>query len=247
MAKYSTRRWKNFGRLATACGLDRPRAATIFAGGTREAGTDGRTDRSALSLRGGESGRDQPPRTVNRITCYCDDCQAFAHQLGRADLLNAKGGSDIVQVAPSALSFTRGRDRIVGLRLKPNGLYRWYAKCCNTPVGNTLTPAVPFVGLFAQTFDAPNLDDVIGAPTGALQGKFAIGEPPKGSTGLNLSVLLGAVGRVLGWRLGRKTWPHPFFARDTHAPAYPVTVVSKERREALRAYCGPKPAAQAVT
>ena len=187
------------------------------------------------------------PQAVNRITCYCDDCQAFAHQLGRADLLNAKGGSDIVQIAPSALSFTRGHDRIVGLRLKPNGLYRWYAKCCNTPVGNTLTPAVPFVGLLAQTFDAPNLDDVIGAPTGALLGKFAIGEPPKGSTGLNLSVLLSAVVRVLGWRIGRRTWPHPFFARDTGAPIYSLTVVSKERREALRAYCGPKPAAQAVT
>jgi len=186
------------------------------------------------------------PRTVNRITCYCDDCQAFAHQLGRADLLNAEGGSDIVQVAPSALSFTRGRDRIVGLRLKPNGLYRWYARCCNTPVGNTLTPAVPFVGLFAQTFDVPSLDDVVGAPTGALQGKFAIGEPPKGSTGINLPVLLGAVVKVLGWRLGRRTWPHPFFERDTRAPIYPLTIVPKERREALRAYCGPKPAAQAV-
>jgi len=49
------------------------------------------------------------PRTVNRVVCYCDDCQAYAHQLGRPDLLNAKGGSDIVQIAPSALSITRGR------------------------------------------------------------------------------------------------------------------------------------------
>jgi hypothetical protein len=184
------------------------------------------------------------PESVNRITCYCDDCQAFAHHLDRTDLLNAKGGSDIVQVAPAALSFTRGLDRIVGLRLKPDGLYRWYAKCCNTPVGNTLTPAVPFVGLFAQTFDAPQLDDVVGAPTGALQGKYAIGEPPAGSTGLNLSVLLRAVVRVLGWRLAGRAWPHPFFARDTRAPIYPVTVISKERREALRAYCGPNSTAR---
>jgi hypothetical protein len=189
---------------------------------------------------------DPSPESVNRITCYCDDCQAFAHQLGRADLLNAKGGSDIVQVAPAALSFTRGLDRIVGLRLKPDGLYRWYASCCNTPVGNTFSPAVPFVGLLAQTFDAPNLDDVVGAPTGALQGKFAIGEPPAGSTGLNLSVVLRAVVRVLGWRLAGKTWPHPFYARDTRAPVYPVTVVSPERREALRALCGPSPTGQAL-
>lgn len=187
------------------------------------------------------------PSSVNRVTCYCDDCQAFVHQLGRADLLNAKGGSDIVQVAPSALSFTKGLDHIVGLRLKPNGLYRWYANCCNTPVGNTLTPAVPFVGLFAQAFDTPHLSDVIGAPTGALQGKFAIGEPPKGSTGVNLPVLLRAVARVLGWRLRGKTWPHPFFRREASEPVYPVTIVSAERREALRAYCGPNPTARPTT
>src|SRR5262249_26890888 len=137
------------------------------------------------------------PRTVNRVTCYCSDCQAFAHQLGRADLLNAKGGSDIIQVAPAALSFTQGQHHIVGLRLKPNGLYRWYAKCCNTPVGNTLTPTVPFVGLLAQVFDEPRLDDVVGAPTGAIQGKFAIGGPPAGSTGLKLPLFLGAIGKVL--------------------------------------------------
>jgi hypothetical protein len=190
---------------------------------------------------------DPSPQAVNRVTCYCDDCQAFLHQLGRADLLIAKGGSDIVQVAPAALSFTQGRDRIVGLRLKPDGLYRWYASCCNTPVGNTLTPAVPFVGLLAQTFDTPHLDDVVGPPTGALLGKFAIGEPPAGSTGLNLSVLLRAIGRVLGWRIAGRAWPHPFFNRETRAPIYPLTVLPQDRREALRAYCGPDPTARPST
>jgi hypothetical protein len=186
---------------------------------------------------------DLSPRTVNRVVCYCDDCQAFAHQLGRADLLNAKGGSDIVQMAPAALSFTQGQHRIVGLRLKPNGLYRWYASCCNTPVGNTLTPAIPFVGLPASTFDAPRLDDAIGAPSGEIFGKYAIGERPPGSTRFNLSLLLRAIGKLLGWRLKGRVWPHPFFSRDRGGPTYPVTVLSADQREALRALCGPRPSA----
>src|SRR3954453_17840284 len=62
------------------------------------------------------------PRTVNRVVCYCDDCQAFAHRLGRADLLNSQGGSDIVQVAPASLTFVQGQHRIVGMRLTPKGL-----------------------------------------------------------------------------------------------------------------------------
>jgi hypothetical protein len=93
---------------------------------------------------------DPSPRTVNRVVCYCDDCQAFAHQLGRADLLDARGGTDIVQVAPASLKFVQGQRRIVGLRLTSNGLFRWYASCCNTPVGNSLNPAIPFVGIIAR-------------------------------------------------------------------------------------------------
>lgn len=185
------------------------------------------------------------PRTVNRVVCYCDDCQAFAHQLGRADLLDAQGGSDIVQVAPASLSFVKGQDRIAGVRLSPKGLFRWHTTCCNTPVGNTMGPAIPFVGIVAQAFDTgtQRADQVFGAPAGAFLGKYAIGEPPAGSTGLNLPLILRAIGKVLGWRLRGRTWPHPFFKPKMSEPFYPVTVLSAERREALRRHCGPRPAA----
>lgn len=183
------------------------------------------------------------PRTVNRVVCYCDDCQAFAHQLGRADLLNAKGGSDIVQVAPSTVTFVQRQHRIAGMRLSPKGLYRWYASCCNTPVGNTLTPTVPFVGIVAQAFEggAPAIDDTAGPPIGAILGKYAVGEPPAGSTRLNLPLILRAISKVLGWKLRGKTWPHPFFKRETREPVYSVTVLSRDQREALRPLCGPQP------
>jgi hypothetical protein len=120
---------------------------------------------------------------VNGVVCYCDDCQAFAHQLGRADLLDANGGSDIIQVAPASLKFVQGQHRIVGLRLTPDGLFRWYADCCRTPVGNTVTPAIPFVGIIAHMFHgvAQHPDDVFGKPIGAIMNKYAIGNPPAGS------------------------------------------------------------------
>ena len=112
-------------------------------------------------------------RTVNRVVCYCDDCQAFAHHLGRADLLDARGGSDIVQVAPASLTFVQGQHRIEGLRLTPKGLFRWYTSCCNTPVGNTVSPTIPFVGVIAQAFDsdAQHPDEVFGRPIGAIMVK----------------------------------------------------------------------------
>lgn len=178
--------------------------------------------------------------TTNRMVCYCDDCQAYAHRLGRADLLDEHGGSDVVQVAPASLSYLRGTDRIAGLRLKPKGLYRWYASCCKTPLGNTLGPAIPFVGLVVQVFGAP--DDVFGPPRGRSFGKFAVGTPPPGSTRLDLRLIGRAIGKVAGWKLRGATWPHPFFDRATRAAIYPVTVLTHDEREALRPLCGPRPA-----
>jgi hypothetical protein len=185
---------------------------------------------------------------VNRVVCYCDDCQAFAHQLGRVDLLDARGGTDIIQVAPASLKFVQGQRRIVGLRLTSNGLFRWYASCCNTPVGNTLSPAIPFVGIIARAFDegAQRPDDLFGKPIGAIMGKYAVGDAPPGSKGIRLPLLVRAVRMVLGWRLHGQTWPHPFFERDTRAPIYPLSVLSPQQREALRPFCGPHPTARAV-
>jgi len=186
------------------------------------------------------------PPTVNRITCYCDDCQAYAHQLGRADLLNIHGGTDIVQVAPASLTFLQGQDRITGLRLSPKGLYRWYARCCNTPVGNTVNPSLPFVGLVAQSFasDRQEPDQLFGEPVGAILGKYAVGEVPKQVRGVSFGLILRSLRLVLSWRFSGKTWPHPFFDQATRQPRYPVTVLTREQREALRPLCGPRPAAQ---
>jgi hypothetical protein len=186
------------------------------------------------------------PRTLNRVVCYCDGCQAFLHHLGRADLLDAHGGSDIVQAAPASVHFDRGADRIVGVRLAPKGLYRWYGGCCKTPVGNTAGPSLPFVGILTGAFQgAPSrADDTFGKPIGAICGKYAIGKAPKDSTGSNARLLARTIVMVLGWRLRGKSWPHPFFDRATRAPSHPVITLSPAERESLRPLCGPHPAAR---
>src|SRR4051812_24670077 len=75
------------------------------------------------------------PRTGNRLICMCDDCQAYAHHLGRADdILDAYGGTDIFQLTPSQVVISSGRDRMRCVRLTDKGILRWYAGCCNTPM-----------------------------------------------------------------------------------------------------------------
>jgi hypothetical protein len=185
---------------------------------------------------------------VNRVVCYCDDCQAFIHHLGRADLLDAQGGTDIVQFAPAGVSFCEGQDHIVGIRLSPRGVYRWYANCCRTPLGNTLSTAIPFVGIVAQAFesDGQRPGELFGPAIGRIFGKYAIGRPPEGSTQLNPRLMARAVGMVLWWRLSGRTWPHPFFDHTTRQPRYPLRTLSRDEREALRLLCGPTPTGQSL-
>ncbi|XYH92920.1 DUF6151 family protein [Sorangium sp. So ce1128] len=98
-----------------------------------------------------------------------------------------------MQVAPSSISFDRGSELIAAVRLTPKGLYRWYASCCKTPLGNTVKPQLPFVGSVTELFQhAPRArpcDEVFGPPRGGVFGKFAIGEPPPGSTKPNVRLL----------------------------------------------------------
>lgn len=75
------------------------------------------------------------PSTVNRAVCYCDDCQAFPHHLGRADLPDAHGGTDIVQVAPPRLSFVQGQERMVGLCLTPRADAQRADELFGRPIG----------------------------------------------------------------------------------------------------------------
>jgi hypothetical protein len=181
------------------------------------------------------------PNRVNRAVCYCDDCQAFLHHLGCADLLNEHGGTDIVQVAPASLSFGQGQERIVGVRLTPKGLYRWYASCCRTPVGNTVGPAVPFVGIVVAAFasETQRPDEIFGPPVGAIYGKYAVRPVSGVSSGLDPRLVVRALRMVFGWRVGGKTWPHPFFDQATRAPKFPFTTLLPTEREALRLLCGP--------
>jgi hypothetical protein len=184
------------------------------------------------------------PGAVNRVVCYCDDCQAYLHYLGRTDLLDAHGGSDIVQVAPASLTFHQGADRITGVRLTPKGLYRWYSACCKTPLGNHVGPGIPFVGIagLASQVDSARREDVLG-PATLFHGKFAVGEPPAGSTRVSVRMIARFLRLALGWRFGGRGWPHPFLDRATGAPMRPLTVLTLDERARLRPLCGPRASA----
>lgn len=165
---------------------------------------------------------DVSPETTNRVICYCDDCQAFARSLDRGhDVLDRLGGTDITQVSQGSIEFRNGRSKLAMLRLSPQGTYRWYASCCNTPLGNThWKRSIPFIGLIHVCMKPPegtaSIDDVVGPVRGSVYPKFAIGGAtavPKGGASLR-KIMLHAIKLTLKWRFRGDHKRSPLFKQD---------------------------------
>lgn len=187
--------------------------------------------------------RDVSADNGNRIFCYCDDCQAFAHYLQRAnEILDAHGGSDIFQMSPAGLEISGGPEHLACVQLRPGGLLRWYSSCCRTPLGNTMASrGIPFVGLVHSCMDhaadGRTRDEVLGPSRGGVQGRFAKGDrsqidahdkaPP--------SMLLRVVPLMLKARLRGDHKRSPFFDAESGAPRAKPRVLTAEELAAVEA------------
>lgn len=177
------------------------------------------------------------PRTCNHAVCYCDDCQAFARFLGRDDVMNERGGTDIVQVAPSRVRIVAGHEHLRSMRLSPKGVLRWYTGCCRSPAGNMLhTPRSPFIGFPTRfiALEGHALDAVVG-PSEGLQGRFAIGGCPEGVPArVGMGLLARSVVMVLGNALRGRHRPSPFWTATGEPIAAPQVLTPEERAPLYR-------------
>jgi Family of unknown function (DUF6151) len=186
--------------------------------------------------------REVSPAAGNHVVCYCDDCQAFAHFLGRPrEILDAQGGTEIFQMSAARFSIDAGAERLACMRLSPRGMCRWYASCCNTPIGNTLPkPSIPFVGLIGQCFVRPADDSALETTLGPIRarafGKFAQGgvaAVPKG--GSLAAAVVRFLALALKWRLRGDQRRSAFFVPATEVLIVTPRVLTLAERDALRA------------
>ncbi|MCG8589625.1 MAG: DUF6151 family protein [Proteobacteria bacterium] len=176
----------------------------------------------------------------NRIVCYCDDCQAFGDFLGPDGVLDTHGGTDIFQMSPARLEFTRGLDQLACLRLTSKGMLRWYAACCKTPIGNTMaTRQIPFVGLIHACVDheadGRSRDEALGPVRAGVNARFARGDRTQldAHDRAPLSMGLGILGRLVAARLRGDHAASPFFDRGTGEPVAVPLVLSEDERRGL--------------
>jgi hypothetical protein len=173
---------------------------------------------------------------ANHCVCYCRDCRAFAHYLGRpGEILDANGGTDIVQTRAADVSFTEGKDSLACMRLTPNGMLRWYTACCNTPIGNTLpNPKVSFVGLVHNFLEVGGVgtSDAFGPVRAHVNTESTRGKVQSSSLAL-VAVILRFIALVARARMDGSYRHTPFFSADTGLPTAVPKVLTPAEREVL--------------
>lgn len=174
-------------------------------------------------------------RVAARALCYCKDCQAFGRFLGSEGVLDGAGGTEVAATLPAAVRFDAGLEHLACMSLSPKGLYRWYASCCRTPIGNTpRDPRTSYVGLVRACLDAPDaeLDSALGASVCRVQTQSA--RSPVPSSGLRTAWAVCKIGSmIMKARLGGGYRENPFFRPGTIEPVKEVQVLKLEERKAL--------------
>lgn len=186
------------------------------------------------------------PAVGTHVVCYCDDCQTFQHAIGQAErVLDEHGGTEIFQMSAGQLSISKGLERLSCLRLSPKGVVRWYASCCNAPIGNTMDrPTLPFVGLVATCFDRSGDTAAVSRALGPLKkgvfGKHALGDTSDlyAHDGVPFAAIGGFLVKLVRWRLRGDHKRSPFFDRDSGELIAEPWVLSKEERDAARSRIG---------
>ena len=168
--------------------------------------------------------KDVAPTLGNRLVCYCDSCRKFAEVLaGESDVLDEYGGTEIYQMPICNLRISNGINQVSCLRITENGPHRWYAECCRTPIGNTGSAALPFIGLIHSFVeDETSLERTLGPIRGFVNTKDASSVLPGDRRGSALGLIIRFLSQLLIWKLQGKNRPNPFFSPDGTAISEPL-------------------------
>ena len=177
------------------------------------------------------------PERGTRAVCYCRDCQAFAHFLGPdLEILDPLGGTEVIATVPGLVSFTAGTEQLACMTLTEQGILRWYAGCCRTPIGNTpRNRKFSYVGLIHSCLRSSGsaFDDSFGAVRMRVNRQSASGSPPSAPVAGFIAAVLRYLGRLAWLRVSGKYRENPFFDAATGRPRVQPRTLSRAEHDQL--------------
>jgi hypothetical protein len=150
-------------------------------------------------------------------------------------VLDELGGTDVVTTLQQHLSFNKGKEHLTCLSLSDQGLLRWYASCCDTPIANTARdPGLSFVALVHSALGATGAEleaklDTMRVP---VNPKHAKGKVQYSAVAALFSTVR-IVASVLRARMNGSWKRSPFFQPGSTEPvAIPRVLGAAERERA---------------
>lgn len=176
--------------------------------------------------------RESFPPNGRRLVCHCNDCQAFAHYLGREkQILDDHAGTHVYQMDSSKFTISKGQDKLACVTVTGGPLLRWYCVSCKTPIANTLSSTrFPFLSLILSAFDQGKTNAVLGSGVEHVSIPSGAGDPGKVRTANMSSMLWQLLVRMIKARFNPELKKSPLFDDDTGKPlAAPIKLEKAER------------------
>ena len=117
--------------------------------------------------------RDVSPDVVNRVLCYCDDCQSAAKQIdalpGGHSGVSSDGGTVSKLFRKDTVSCVRGEELLKGHKLRPGSpATRDLATCCNSNMTTRFDNWLPFTAVRTHSVNVESVQ-----PELCINTKFA--------------------------------------------------------------------------
>lgn len=170
------------------------------------------------------------PQLGTRLICYCEDCQNFIRHLNQTEaVLDQNHGTEIYQLPIAQVKITQGKAQLRCLRLSEKGPIRWYAECCKTPIGNTVSADIPLIGLIHSFYqNAKPIEN----KAGPIRGYFFKKSAHKFNK-IPLLATIRIITKVIGWRIKKLNRPNDFFTESGQPLSSPIriNIVKKTQTE----------------
>lgn len=170
---------------------------------------------------------DVNPKSGTHLRCHCADCRAGFRVLRPGAQTR---GIHLYQTDPDKVEIIAGPEYFECMQLSPNGIFRWYASCCNTPMFNTLKSAkIPFASVFTETAEDPS---VFGPIVTEAHIKKSDGKTVHKGMG---KMVFRMLSRMISSKITGRWKETPFFLPPLYGPVFQPRLVDKNvKREAYK-------------